>query len=65
MRLVRLFQRVTAVMVWEAVHTCRAMALVYHVHEVSLNFQSGILLHHVDNIIYISECTEILGVVMK
>ena len=35
MRLVRRFQRVTAVMVWEAAHTCRTMALVYHVHKVS------------------------------
>ena len=37
MRPVTLFQQVTAVMIWKAVHTCRTTAPVYYVRKVSFN----------------------------
>ena len=39
MRLVTLFQQLSAVVVWEVVDTHRTMALVYHVHKVSSTIQ--------------------------
>ena len=57
MRLVTLFQQVTAVMIWELVHTCRTTAPVYYVRKVSFNLlvnfpipKSTIIVHHVNSI---------------